>query len=120
MLPDGGRVPAPEPGRLPPVAAGPAAPLARAGPARPAPPPAPPARPVALPREQPQGQHEVDPDPGGQPPLGGPGICQQPVHQLERDHLRQLTQMPRGEHPRRHRDRLRDGRDSSADGRLNA
>jgi hypothetical protein len=50
MLPDGGRVPAPEPGRLPPVAAGPAAPLARAGPAR----PAPPARPVALPREQPR------------------------------------------------------------------
>ena len=79
--------------------------------------------PVALPREQPQGQHEVDPNPRGQqpqPPLGSPGIGQHPVYQIERDHLRQLTQVPRREHPRRHRDRLRDGRDSNADGRLNA
>ena len=79
--------------------------------------------PVALPREQPQRQDEVDPDPRGQqpqPPLDRASIRQHAVHELERDHLRQLAQVPRCEHPRRHRDRLGNGHDSSADGRLNA
>ena len=111
-----------------------------AGPAAPSPTGTAPARPaspavslaqtrgIAQPREQPQRQHEVHPDPRrqiAQPPLHRPGLLQDVIDQLERQVLRQLAQMTRGEHPRgdgdgagdRGRGRLRTQRDLWCPGR---
>ena len=66
---------------------------------------------VAQGGKQAQRQHEVHPDPRRQLPqplLGGPGLLEHRVHQLERDLLGQLPEMTRGEHLRRHRARRGD------------
>ena len=66
---------------------------------------------VAQGGKQAQRQHEVHPDPRRQLPqplLGGPGLLDHRVHQLERDLLGQLPEMTRGEHLRRHRARRGD------------
>ena len=56
---------------------------------------------VAQPGEQAQRQHEVHPDPRRQrpqPPLGGPGLGQHRIDQLDRDLPGQLPEMAGGEH----------------------
>src|SRR6202021_2491766 len=63
---------------------------------------------VAQRREQPQRQHEVDPDPRGQhaqPPLAGTGLIQHRISQLKRHLPGQLAQMTGSEPPRRYHDR---------------
>jgi hypothetical protein len=68
-------------------------------------------------------QHEVDPHPAtaaGAAAAGRRGHPPAPHQPARMARSESHTQMPGREHPRRHGNRLGDGRDSSADGSLNA
>lgn len=81
-----------------------------------------PDQPVADFGEQAHREREVHPDPGWQitqPLLDRSRLCQHSVHQLERHHGGQLSQVARGEPARGHGHRSGDGRQSRRQGKMN-